>query len=1183
MAKASPAMLQYFDDMDQEVIRAYNTAQQARKKGYDPEPKVDIPIARNMAERVEGLISAVAPELVGKGIPQRIIELEQKYGAGAWEVGLLIAEEVAKEKFCAFKDKRTAMEIGIRSGIAYVTSGIVSAPLEGFIELKIKKRRDGGEYFSAFYAGPIRGAGGTAASVSVIITDYVRIKMGYQPYDPTDEEIKRQITEITNYHERVTNLQYFPSEEELNFMLRHLPIEINGDPTEKFDVSNYKGLPRIETDKIRGGMCLVCAEGLSQKAAKLWKRLQKWGKDFGLEWEFLEEFLALQKRIKARSEKKDDTKPKITSNFTYIKDLVAGRPVLSFPMKPGGFRLRYGRTRTSGFSAAAIHPITQYLLNKYLATGTQLKVERPGKACSITVCDVLEGPIVMLNNGNVFQLTSINEVRENTNEIKEILFLGDILFNYGDFSENGHILVPSGYCEEWWALELEQGMKKKYGILDLGKAAAETGIEEEHLRSFLENYFFVKPMQDVALRLSTTFTVPLHPLFTYYWNTITTDDILDFLAFFVKAKIQGDTHVEKIIIPVEEKGKRVLELLGVPHIVSTNEFVVIEKHAVPLLASLGIAGEQTFTEGINRLTTIIAESPGKNPLEIINKVSLVPVRDKAGTFIGARMGRPEKAKMRKLTGSPHVLFPIGEEGGRMRSFQAAMDVGVITSEFPLYKCLSCDKDCVYSVCEVCDSPTMKLYFCKQCGPKEAPVCKQHGEIQSFQRRTIAITPHFNAALTKIKMKNHPELIKGVHGTSNKDHIPEHLTKGILRAKYNISVNKDGTTRYDMSELPITHFKPKEIRTPISKLIPLGYTHDIHGKPLEHDDQLVEIKPQDIILPASSSSLDELADDVLFRVANFIDDLLINLYGLQPYYNLKSKEDLIGHLVIGIAPHISAGMVGRIIGFSETQGMYCHPMFHAAMRRDCDGDEACVILLMDALLNFSRQFLPDRRGAKTMDSPLVLTTILVPSEVDDQALGVDVVWRYPLELYEAALQYKQPWEIPIEQIRQRLNTEKQYEQMGFTHPVMNINAGITCSAYKILPSMEEKLKGQMEIAEKVRAVNAMDVAKLVIEKHFLKDTRGNLRKFSTQQFRCLKCNAKFRRPPLVGKCIKCGGNLTFTVAEGSVVKYLEPSISLARKHNVPAYLQQVLEITKRRIESTFGKEREKQIGLGAWFG
>jgi DNA polymerase II large subunit len=57
---------------------------------------------------------------------------------------------------------------------------------------------------------------------------------------------------------------------------------------------------------------------------------------------------------------------------------------------------------------------------------------------------------------------------------------------------------------------------------------------------------------------------------------------------------------------------------------------------------------------------------------------------------------------------------------------------------------------------------------------------------------------------------------------------------------------------------------------------------------------------------------------------------------------------------------------------------------------------------------------------------------------------------------------------------------------------------------------------------------------------------------------------------------------FTVSEGSVVKYLEPSISIAEKYNVPVYLKQTLELTKRAIESIFGKEKEKQTGLGSWF-
>ena len=57
--------------------------------------------------------------------------------------------------------------------------------------------------------------------------------MGYQPYDPTPDEINRYVTEVRDYHERVTNLKYFPTEDEVRFMALHVLLEINGVPTEK--------------------------------------------------------------------------------------------------------------------------------------------------------------------------------------------------------------------------------------------------------------------------------------------------------------------------------------------------------------------------------------------------------------------------------------------------------------------------------------------------------------------------------------------------------------------------------------------------------------------------------------------------------------------------------------------------------------------------------------------------------------------------------------------------------------------------------------------------------------------------------------------------------------------------------------------------------------------------------------
>ncbi|MEM4266722.1 MAG: DNA polymerase II large subunit [Candidatus Nanoarchaeia archaeon] len=1143
---------EYFRDIDENLAKCYEVASQARKKGYDPVDYVEIPLAANMAERVEGLISAVAPQIGGSGVVQRIHELEKQYGALDWRVALTIALEVAQQKFCKFKDEREAMEVGIRVGFAYATVGVVASPLEGFVELKIRNRRDGKKYFALMYSGPVRSAGGTGASVSVLIADYVRKQMGYEVYDITEEEIKRNITEVYDYHEKVTNLQYYPSEEELRFLLKNLPVQIDGDPSEKYEVSNYKDLKRIETNTIRNGPCLVLAECLAQKAKKVDAQLKKWGKDFDMKhWSFLEEFLEIQKKSKAKGE---EGKEKIKPDYTFINDLVGGRPVLTHPLKPGGFRLRYGRCRNSGFSSDAIHPASMAVMSDFVAIGTQLKMERPGKATAIAVCDKIEGPTVRLRNGTVMLLDTEEKARKHLRELDEIIYLGDILINYGDFFNRAHRLVPCGYNEEWYKRELEKaGIKKEIN-----------SVEE-------------------AIKVAKQNKVPMHPRYTYHWKDITKKQLLSLLNWIKQGSIEKDRIVLPFFYDVTSDlegadPKRALELLGIPHTVAAKENVIIQGDDVTaLIATLGLDEFANVDEVVQKILALNKE----DVLEIVNVTSGMIIRDKSGTFIGARMGRPEKAKMRELDGSPQVLFPVGQEGGKMRNFKTAIEKGKVTGDFPIHRCEKCNRATIYNICEQCGEKTKKLYHCPKCKKDyEEEECEEHGKNQSYKTQEIDIKYYFDQALKTIKTKNIPEVIKGVRGTSNKDHIPENLVKGILRAIHRLYVNKEGTIRYDMTETVLTHFKPKEIGTSIAKLKELGYETDIYGKKLENEEQILELKPQDVVLPGFTEGPEEGADKVLFRTSKFIDDLLVKLYGMKKFYNLKNEKDLVGHLVLGMSPHTSAGVVARIVGFSKTQGFMAHPLLHSLMRRDADGDEACVILLLDVLINFSRNYLPSHRGA-VQDAPLVLSSRIIPSEVDDMVFDMDVVYEYPLELYEAAQEYKYPWEVQIEQLKHRLGTEKQYYDYGFTHDTTDINEGVTRSAYKNIPTMLEKIMKQVQLAEKIRAVDETDVARLVIEKHLLRDIRGNLRKFSMQEFRCVDCNQKYRRPPLTGRC-KCGGRIIFTISHGSIIKYLEPSMYLAEKYSLPAYLVQTLELTKNRIESVFGKETEKQEGLGKWF-
>ena len=51
--------MNYFEKIHGQVEEAFALCQKAREKGLDPEDTVAIPLAKNMAERVEGLISVL--------------------------------------------------------------------------------------------------------------------------------------------------------------------------------------------------------------------------------------------------------------------------------------------------------------------------------------------------------------------------------------------------------------------------------------------------------------------------------------------------------------------------------------------------------------------------------------------------------------------------------------------------------------------------------------------------------------------------------------------------------------------------------------------------------------------------------------------------------------------------------------------------------------------------------------------------------------------------------------------------------------------------------------------------------------------------------------------------------------------------------------------------------------------
>jgi len=1144
MVEMSKNVENYISLLQRDVDKCYEIAEKARQKGLDPETYVESPQAKDLAGRVEKLVGP-------KGVADVIRALKSQ-GKKEDEIVFQVVSDILSQKIVKIDSLDERVERAIRVGLAIKTMGVVSAPLEGISKILIREDQHNNKYLSLYFAGPIRAAGGTTAALCVLIADYVRERSNIPKYEATEGEIGRYVEEVKLYDRRV-HLQYPSSNDEIRYAVEHLPVEINGDPTEDEEVSAFRGLPRIETNKIRGGACLVLNDGILLKAPKLLKIAQ----NMKLEgWNWLGKLKDIaQKEEKANKKDNLENKStlKITPNSKYVADIIAGRPVFSHPSKIGGHRIRYGRSRNTGLAAGGLHPATMALLDDFIAIGTQLRIERPGKSTSICPVNSIEPPIIKLKNGDIVRVSSVKKAKELFQDIDQILFLGDILFGFGEFSENNHKLVPSGYVEEWWALELEEALKTEQ-------------ISDNTISKFVEDPFKNIPSAKEAISLATKFAVPLHPKYTDYWGNISVND----LSTLREALTTGyDTETKKLILKNKTNIKEILEKAFVPHIVNEN-CLILDNATTEIY-------ETIFNLNHKKL---IDMKDVDNVFTYFSTISPIEIRNKAPYYMGTRMGRPEKSERKSMKGV-QSLFPLSDKVGNTRLVKKAIEMGRIKIDICRKKCPNCSSITPFNLCPECGYHTEFQKMCLKCNKyytKNEEKCQQCGGFLKFSKEASFNIQNYSKTILSSLNMSIPNKFKGILGLTNKFKVPEPLMKGILRAKNELLVYKTAEIRYDATDIPLTHFKPKEIATPVSRLIELGYEFDYKANELNDENQILELQVQDVILSDDCAKY-------FINLANFLDDELELFYNLDKFYNVTKREDLVGHLVVGLAPHTSAGIVGRIIGFSPARSIYAHPFWHAAKRRNCDGDEDGIMLLLDPLLNFSRYYLPSKIGGR-MDATLVISSILDPNEIDSEAHNIDTLFKYPLEFYTATQEYLMPFEIEkkMNLVKSRLGTSAQYENLGFNIPTNDINNGPKTTAYKTYGSMEDKIDAQLHLARIIKAVNVKKVAEKILSTHFNPDIMGNLRKYALQTFRCVKCNEKYRRPPLsnAGKCLKCGGNVILTVNRGGIEKYIPKALKLSRDFNLDAYTIQRMELVKEYVESLTNNPKIKQQKLVDFF-
>ena len=214
-------------------------------------------------------------------------------------------------------------------------------------------------------------------------------------------------------------------------------------------------------------------------------------------------------------------------------------------------------------------------------------------------------------------------------------------------------------------------------------------------------------------------------------------------------------------------------------------------------------------------------------LPLIKKISKLRWHHSAPVRIVCRMVRPEKSAPRVMNPMAHTLFPIDLNGGNQRLLTNAADKHDIRVQLGLRTCNTCGKQ---SPMLSCHHRKVNQYGESMPGERCGGRTEFKKELDANRRRrgeitTVPIASMIEDAMINLGLERVPNNVKCMKKIASKNQTPEALEKGMLRAKYDIPVFRDGTVRFDMSDVPVTHFKPKEIEVSWKKLVNLGYTHD----------------------------------------------------------------------------------------------------------------------------------------------------------------------------------------------------------------------------------------------------------------------------------------------------------------------------------------------------------------------
>src|SRR5207302_10726685 len=213
------------------------------------------------------------------------------------------------------------------------------------------------------------------------------------------------------------------------------------------------------------------------------------------------------------------------------------------------------------------------------------------------------------------------------------------------------------------------------------------------------------------------------------------------------------------LIIYQKNSKEILEKLGVPHEVA-GDSILLKGLEARIFFNL-LFRKPIKLDGMTTVSKTITDFSG------------IKIRDKFSTAIGVRVGRPEKAAVRKMKPPVHTLFPIGSKGGASRDLVKASREPNFYCNINNRFCKNCNEPSISIACQKCKNKTKILFVCPTCRDELesdfCEKCKRKTLSHTYRAFPLKERLYFAQEKTGIRVQ---EPFKGVRELINQDKIAE---------------------------------------------------------------------------------------------------------------------------------------------------------------------------------------------------------------------------------------------------------------------------------------------------------------------------------------------------------------------------------------------------------------------------